>query len=74
MKTPCKHCGKSLVAVGRRRANGKAHEDWESRQYHKKCWTLIKKHEEKIIDLDQQERDDAMFIEALMKRMRSIPT
>jgi hypothetical protein len=38
----CKGCGKPLVAIGRARANGKrSHDDWKSREYHKKCWKLL---------------------------------
>lgn len=35
----CKACGKALVSIGRARKNGKqTHDDWKTRQYHKKCW------------------------------------
>jgi len=40
-KTKCKLCGKSLVPIGRARKNGKSHNDWDTRQYHKKCWFLL---------------------------------
>lgn len=34
----CQYCFKSLVPIGDRRKNGAPHKDWDSRQYHKKCW------------------------------------
>ena len=35
----CLSCGKTLVAIGTERKNGKAtHNDWKGRKYHKKCW------------------------------------
>lgn len=34
----CKHCDGVLVKVGYDRLNGKDHEDWNEREYHKKCW------------------------------------
>ena len=34
----CKFCGTPLRAVGNARKNGKCHNDWISREYHKKCW------------------------------------
>ena len=39
-KRKCKRCGGSLVAIRRDRANGKNKhlKDWDSRQYHKKCF------------------------------------
>lgn len=37
----CLHCGKKLVPIGRSRANGKDHDDWDEREYHKKCWKLL---------------------------------
>lgn len=37
----CEHCGKKLVAIGNRRKNGKSHDDWDSRKYHKKCWLVM---------------------------------
>ena len=40
----CKLCGKVLVPIGRARKHGKAHADWNTRKYHKKCW-------KKLIDL-----------------------
>ncbi len=39
MKCIC--CGKTLVAVGKQRVNGKNHDDWTSRMYHKECWKHI---------------------------------
>jgi hypothetical protein len=34
----CKICGTPLRAVGKARTNGKCHDDWAGREYHKKCW------------------------------------
>ena len=34
----CTRCGTTLRAVGRARANGRAHDDWARRSLHKKCW------------------------------------
>ena len=35
----CHYCYKKLVPIGTARANGKkAHDDWQGRKYHKKCW------------------------------------
>ena len=34
----CMHCHKALVSIGHERKNGKAHNDWNSRTLHKKCW------------------------------------
>lgn len=39
----CLACGRHLVPVGRSRMNGKDHNDWEGRQYHKKCWKEYQK-------------------------------
>ena len=34
----CTHCHKALVSIGNERKNGKAHNDWNTRTLHKKCW------------------------------------
>ena len=35
----CKRCDKTLMPIGDRRKRGtRRHNDWSSRQYHKKCW------------------------------------
>jgi hypothetical protein len=39
----CEHCNKPLRAIGKARANGKEHADWEGRKYHKKCWTTLER-------------------------------
>ena len=37
--TRCVKCNKPLVPIGTKRKNGVSHhDDWSSRQYHKKCW------------------------------------
>ena len=37
--TNCLECGKPLKSIGTARKNGKtSHGDWETREYHKKCW------------------------------------
>ena len=39
----CVSCKKKLVVIGTARKNGVQHHgDWESREYHKKCWKDIK--------------------------------
>ena len=35
---PCHACARPLQPVGFARKNGKAHADWPTRRYHKKCW------------------------------------
>jgi len=37
----CKLCKRKLVPIGRSRKNGKFHNDWNTREYHKKCWLKI---------------------------------
>ena len=39
-KPKCKRCDRTLVPIGDRRKRGttRRHNDWSSRQYHKKCW------------------------------------
>ena len=37
-KPKCTVCGKTLVAIGNSRSNGKTHNDWADRKMHKKCW------------------------------------
>ena len=38
-KPKCKRCDKTLVPIGDRRKRGtRRHNDWNTRQYHKKCW------------------------------------
>lgn len=34
----CKSCGRKIVPIGSSRVNGKWHSDWDTREYHKKCW------------------------------------
>lgn len=38
----CYHCGKPLTPIGNARTNGADHEDWDTRQFHKKCWRQLK--------------------------------
>ena len=40
-KTKCHYCKKTLVPIGNCRTNGKFHNDWSKRKYHKKCWIEI---------------------------------
>lgn len=40
-KHKCVYCGKVLVKIGRKRVNGKNHDDWDDRKYHKKCFKII---------------------------------
>ena len=37
-KKLCKLCQKPLTKIGRMRQNGKGHNDWPTREYHKQCW------------------------------------
>lgn len=37
----CKHCNSCIKSFGAARKNGKNHPDWETREYHKKCWKKI---------------------------------
>jgi hypothetical protein len=41
MPHKCEFCNKPLVAIGSGRKNGKAHADWATRKYHKKCWKVV---------------------------------
>ncbi len=45
-KRICQECGGTLRAVGNSRKNGKNHDDWKSREYHKKCWKEIQSERE----------------------------
>ena len=38
MNVKCLKCGKTLVAIGSKRVNGKCHMDWATRKYHKQCF------------------------------------
>ncbi len=42
----CWHCGGKLVPVGSSRNNGAAHDDWDERYLHKKCWRELKSEED----------------------------
>lgn len=38
----CKYCRKHLVVVADKRKNGVTHHnDWENREYHKKCYKIL---------------------------------
>jgi len=37
----CLKCGTPLKAIGTSRKNGKLHRDWDTREYHKKCYKDI---------------------------------
>lgn len=37
----CEYCNKKLVPIGNARKNGKYHNDWNTRKYHKKCWITV---------------------------------
>jgi len=39
----CKLCKQKLVPIGNKRKNGKDHNDWNTRQYHKKCYKIVEK-------------------------------
>lgn len=40
----CKYClsDRALPPIGNSRSNGKYHNDWNGRMYHKKCWKQMK--------------------------------
>ncbi len=40
-KKGCQSCGKRLIPIGNNRINGKNHNDWNGRIFHKKCWKEI---------------------------------
>ena len=43
VKPKCKECGRSLVLIGRDRKNGNGvYKDWGTREFHKKCFKLVK--------------------------------
>ena len=42
----CKYCDKPLRAFGKERKNGKSHDDWETREYHKKCYIEEQKYKD----------------------------
>jgi hypothetical protein len=46
LKARCWHCGGKLSPMGSSRANGAAHDDWDDRYLHKKCWCELKAEEE----------------------------
>jgi hypothetical protein len=46
LRGKCYHCGEKLVPIGNGRANGAAHEDWDGRYLHKKCWVELKSEED----------------------------
>lgn len=50
-KNKCLLCGKTIVAVGKSRKNGKNHDDWDTRQYHKKCYQQCCKNKKKDIEM-----------------------
>jgi hypothetical protein len=39
----CWHCAGKLKPVGSSRKNGAAHDDWNDRYLHKRCWLELKK-------------------------------
>ncbi len=49
----CHHCLGRLVPIGNARANGKAHGDWGTRRYHKKCWR------EKMTEEEEEEEEES---------------
>tara|TARA_Y100000114_G_C11688306_1_gene292251 strand:- start:5 stop:229 length:225 start_codon:yes stop_codon:yes gene_type:complete len=44
----CIKCDKVLKSIGNSRKNGKDHDDWNTRQLHKKCWKELKE-EQKLL-------------------------
>ena len=65
----CKHCGKKLPSIGTTRKNGKAivptkgGRDWSSRRFHKKCWKVLFKEQEMLMNI--YATDDAKLSVAL---------
>jgi hypothetical protein len=53
----CAHCHRRLVPVGDGRLNGRAHGDWNSRRYHKKCWKILK--DEGAFDSSSEEEEES---------------
>lgn len=45
----CSKCDKALKTIGNSRKNGKSHDDWKERQFHKKCWKELKDHQNLIM-------------------------
>ena len=41
----CWHCGGKLKPIGTSRKNGAAHDDWDDRYLHKRCWIELKTEE-----------------------------
>lgn len=37
----CNFCNKPLVPIGNARKNGKFHNDWQNREFHKCCYKTI---------------------------------
>ena len=60
----CQHCGGHLVLIGSARKNGKPIDnddgrDWESREYHKKCYKEIQQDRQFLERMRiQRERDE----------------
>jgi hypothetical protein len=42
----CLYCERKLVPIGTSRENGKSHDDWADRKYHKKCWRILQEEDE----------------------------
>ena len=52
-KPTCELCKKTLVSIGSSRSNGKCHNDWTTRKYHKKCFQLVESQKEMIKRMKQ---------------------
>jgi hypothetical protein len=49
----CTLCKKGLKLIGLQRLNGKLHQcDWTTRDYHKKCYKIIRLREEMKLELE----------------------
>jgi ribosomal protein L28 len=53
----CELCGKVLVPIGTSRKNGKSHRDWNTRQYHKKCWIAVSERSRILEEIEQYKKD-----------------
>ena len=54
LEDKCWHCGGKLVPVGSARMNGAAHDDWDGRYLHKRCWRELKDEENHARTSDSQ--------------------
>lgn len=63
MMNKCLACRKSLQPIGSARKNGKAHDDWDDRKYHKMCYKDLAWHKT-YIDVPFELKDKAKALGA----------